>query len=173
MDQRRRIVAAVATVAVIAAIGMAGVRITGHAGGDARRHGHREAAKPRFALKPFAAGKGDAAAADILNQKLRTRLEDLSDISLTASETDAEYYVDGSIAGLTSEPIEGDTVRVKCDVSALVAAGAERSIKLMITAGGSVDGPGAAQDIEVSRRYCLADAAKQVAERIEGFVAAR
>ncbi|MSP63811.1 MAG: HEAT repeat domain-containing protein [Myxococcales bacterium] len=125
-----------------------------------------------LALAPFNSGKGTEEAAKRVQEKVVGKLADLPNITLDpAAAAGQRYYVDASITNLSSTPPDGEGhVRIDCDIKVVVATYPERSIKMMASVGGSLEGTNDAKDIASAKDFCLADASKQFVSKIQTFL---
>lgn len=129
----------------------------------------------RFFLEvsPINAGKASPEVAKMLQEKVRDALGKLDGVALGAPPSGGPqcFYVDGNIVNLVAgAPGADGQVRIDCDVKLVVATYPQRSIKMMATVGGSLDDRNDPAAIESAKRDCLADAAKQAAEKVQTFL---
>lgn len=83
------------------------------------------------------------------------------------------YYLDGNIVTLAVSPPDGNgRVKTECAVSITLATLPDKSIKMFGSCGGVVGGTAEPKDLEGARNDCLADAAKQIAEKVQAFLEA-
>jgi hypothetical protein len=81
------------------------------------------------------------------------------------------FYVDGNITNLSAtRPDSSGRVRTDCDARLVVATWPERSIKMMASVGGSIEGSADPSDVAASRTACLDDLAQQIAEKVQSFL---
>jgi hypothetical protein len=131
--------------------------------------GAAHAARAYLAVSPFA-GKADPAATRKMNQHVQTELGRLPGVTLVQGQpARVRFYIDGNITRL-STTASGGSARTDCDVRVLVATFPERSIKMMATVGGSLDGTTDPKDVASAQEDCLADAAKQISEKVQAFL---
>jgi hypothetical protein len=125
-----------------------------------------------LALSPFAAGKGGPDAGRLIHDRIQTELGRLPGVTLASGAAAARrFYVDGNITNLSStRPDSSGHVRTDCDVRLIVATFPEKSIKMMATVGGSLDGTAEPSDVASAKNDCLADAAKQISEKVQAYL---
>jgi hypothetical protein len=119
----------------------------------------------------FSAAAGETEAARRLHERLATALAHTSGLTLdVAAEARDRLFLDGRITRLAATPLDdGGRVRVDCDARAIVGALPERSIKLMLSVGGSLEATSDPRDLAAARAACVADMADQIAERLQAY----
>ncbi len=123
-------------------------------------------------LSPIAPGQAGPELARRVHDAIARSLGEAGALSLDpAAPARARFYVDGNVTTLTTTPPDASGhVRTDCDVRVVVATAPERAIKMMATVGGSVEGTADAKDVASARSFCLDDAGKQFAARVQSFL---
>jgi hypothetical protein len=158
--------------ALVAIAKASGAAAPSAAGGRAS-HGDAADGRVYLALSPFSAGKGRPEDAQLVQERLERELAQIPRVTLqdTPGAPFARYVVDGNITNLaTTPPDASGHVRTDCDVRLVVATYPQKSIKMMATVGGSLDGTADPKDLAAARRDCLVDLAKQVSEKVSTFL---
>src|SRR5262249_50299879 len=118
-------------------------------------------------------GKGDAEAARKIREVAVRQLSQVTGVTLdpAAPGPKARYAVDANITNLSvGKPDSQGRVHTDCGVSMVVASLPDHSIRMMAALESSVEGSDDVRDRESARIDCLVDAAKQMAERVTGFL---
>ena len=127
---------------------------------------------PRYllAVSEISPGKAGGDAAKLVHDRVIKELGKSSDITLDpAARAPLRFMLDGNITNLVAKA-NGAAMRTDCDIRFVVATYPEKSIKMMASVGGSIDGTNDPQDLASSRTDCLTDAAKQIVEKVQTFL---
>lgn len=127
----------------------------------------------RFVLEvsPTMGSKGDLKLARYAHDKILSHLRLLRNVTLTPELGAPRYFIDTTITKLSAVPIgKGGRVNVECDVSVIIATYPEHSMKMTASVGGCLDEPNDPKGIIDAKNFCLGDAAKQVAERVQTYL---
>ncbi len=142
-------------------------RIAGSSSGGSRR----------FALEvsPTMGSKGDPKLARYAHDKIISHLRLLRNVTLTPEPGASRYFIDTTITKLSAIPLgkgsgKGSRVNVECDVSVIIATYPEHSMKMTASVGGCLDEPNDPKGITDAKNFCLDDAAKQAAEKVQTYL---
>lgn len=127
----------------------------------------------RFALEvsPTMGSKGDPKLARYAHDKIVSQLRLIRNVTLTPEPGASRYFIDTTITKLSSVPFgKGSRVNVECDVSVIIATYPEHSMKMTASVGGCLDEPNNPKGIMDAKNFCLDDAAKQAAEKVQTYL---
>ena len=117
-------------------------------------------------------GKADAASAKRVSEHVVAALARIPNVTLSPEAgAPLRFHVEGNITNLAATPPDATgKVRTDCDARFIVATWPDKSIKMMATVGGSLDGTAEPSDLAASRSACLGDLASQIAEKVQTFL---
>lgn len=127
----------------------------------------------RFALEvsPTMGSKGDPKLARYAHDKILSHLRLLRNVTLTPEPGASRYFIDTTITKLSAVPFgKGSRVNIECDVSVIIATYPEHSMKMTASVGGCLDEPNNPKGITDAKNFCLDDAAKQAAEKVQTYL---
>lgn len=145
---------------------------------EAERDPSRSAAGPstgarRFVLEvsPTMGSKSDPRLAKYAHDQIVAQLRLLKNVTLTPEPGAPRYFVDTTVSKVTTGPASsGNRVMVECDIGVIIAAYPAHSMQVMAQVGGSLDEPNDPKGIADAKNFCLSDAAKQVAEKVQTYL---
>lgn len=125
-----------------------------------------------LSVSPLDAGKADPASAKRIQDRALLLLGRIDGVTLDENGgAPLRFQVESRLTNLSvSPPDPTGKVKTECDARLIVATHPEKSIKMMATVGGSIDGTSDPSDIEASRSACLDDMAQQIAEKVQSFL---
>ena len=142
-----------------------------------RSGGRSSGGSRRFALEvsPTMGSKGDPKLARYAHDKIVSQLRLLRNVTLTPEPGAARYFIDTTITKLSTVPFgkssgKASRVNVECDVSVIIATYPEHSMKMTASVGGCLDEPNDPKGIADAKNFCLDDAAKQAAEKVQTYL---
>lgn len=122
-------------------------------------------------LRPTTCSLGIPDSVRHTQRELTMQLGRLRGVTLTPAPGLPRYFVDTKIAKLSvSAPDSRGRVQVECDLNVIVATHPDRSIKMMATVGGNLDEKNDPKGLAEAKNYCLGDAAKQAAEKVQTYL---
>jgi hypothetical protein len=127
----------------------------------------------RFSLEvsPTACSLGIPDSVRHTQRELATQLGRLRGVVLTPAPGLPRYFVDTKLAKLSvSAPDARGRVQVECDLNVIVATHPNRAIKMMATVGGNLDERNDPKGLAEAKNFCLGDAAKQAAEKVQTYL---
>lgn len=144
------------------------------AGTDPRRSAAAASATGRrFVLEvsPTMGSKGDPRLAKYAHDQIISQLRLLQNVTLTPEPGVPRYFVDTTIAKVVAGPAgRTNRVTVECDIGVIIAAYPAHSMQVMAQVGGCLDEPNDPKGIAEAKHFCLSDAAKQVAEKVQTYL---
>lgn len=142
------------------------------AGRDPGRSGTASGGRPRFALEvsPTMGSKGDPKLAQYAHAQILSQLRQLNNIALTPEPGVPRYFIDTTISRVSASPPKGNRVTVECDVGVIIATYPTHAMKVMAQVGGCLDEANDPKGIAEAKNFCLSDAAKQVAEKVQSYL---
>jgi hypothetical protein len=122
-------------------------------------------------VSPTMGSMGDPKLARYAHDKLLSHLRLLRNVTLTPEPGAARYFIDTTITKLTAVTFgKGSRVNIECDVSVIIATYPEHSMKMTASVGGCLDEPNDPKGITDAKNFCLDDAAKQAAEKVQTYL---
>lgn len=122
-------------------------------------------------VSPTMGSKGDPKVAKYAHDKIISQLSLLRNVTLKPEPGAPRYFIDTTITKLSAgKSGKGSRVNVECDVSIIIATYPEHSMKMMASVGGCLDEANDPKGITDAKNFCLGDAAKQVAEKVQTYL---
>lgn len=142
------------------------------AGRDPSPSGGASGGRHHFALEvsPTMGSKGDPKLAQYAHAQIVSQLRQLRNVTLTPEPGASRYFVDTTISRVSTSSPKGNRVTVECDVGVIIAAYPAHSMKAMAQVGGCLDEANDPKGIAEAKNFCLSDAAKQVAEKVQNYL---
>ena len=126
----------------------------------------------RFALEvsPTMGSKADPSLARYAHAQILSQLRLLNNVTLNPEPGAPRYFIDTTVAKVSAGPPKGNRVTVECDVGVIIATYPAHSMKVMAKVGGCLDEANDPKGIADAKNFCLSDAAKQVAEKVQTYL---
>lgn len=142
------------------------------AGRDPGRSSGASGGRHHFALEvsPTMGGKGDPKLAQYAHAQILSQLRQLNNVALTPEPGVPRYFIDTTISRVSASAPKGNRVTVECDVGVIIATYPAHVMKVMAQVGGCLDEANDPKGIAEAKNFCLSDAAKQVAEKVQTYL---